>query len=232
MVDTTKASGTTQAAKTVGAPGRTTKTNQLVVSGAYMELLVGGPYTRDKEEHLFGHAALHVVVGSKDITYDFGRYGKTWGTFDSEGEGVLNVWTSFKAYISGENSLGRTTTGFVYYLENVNAEAVIAHFDGVVAQKKELRKKTATATRYVLPANYHPTTNNCTTVTIDGARVSGKAIVQNPAEYREMRGLSWTERQAARTQKWTQDGIFMPADLQAMLEGNTEARYDKKNVYK
>jgi hypothetical protein len=44
-----------------------------------MEILVGGPYTRDKEEHPFGHAALHVVVGSKDITYDFGRYGKTWG---------------------------------------------------------------------------------------------------------------------------------------------------------
>ncbi|WP_447890792.1 hypothetical protein [Pseudomonas hormoni] len=139
-----------------------------------MELLVGGPYTRDKEEHLFGHAALRVVVGSKDITYDFGRYGKTWGTFDSEGEGVLNVWTSFKTYISGENSLGRTTTGFVYNLERSKAE---------------------------------------------------------PSQYREMRGLSWAERQAARTQKWTQDGIFMPADLQAMLEGNTEARYDKKNVY-
>lgn len=43
MVDSTKASGTTQTAKTVGAPGKTTKTNQLVVSGAYMELLVGGP---------------------------------------------------------------------------------------------------------------------------------------------------------------------------------------------
>lgn len=44
--------------------------------------------------------------------------------------------------------------------------------------------------------------------------------------------VSWTERQAARTQKWTLDGIFMPADLQAMLEGNTEASYDKKNIYK
>lgn len=69
-------------------------------------------------------------------------------------------------------------------------------------------------------------------MTIDGAKISGKAIVQNPSEYNEMRGLSWVERQAARTQKATQDGIFMPADLQAMLEGNTEARYDKKNVYK
>lgn len=232
MVQSTKTSGTTETAKSTGASGKTTKTNQLVVSGAYMEILVGGPYTRDKEEHLFGHAALHVVVGGKDVTYDFGRYGKTWGTFDSEGEGVLNVWTSFKAYISGENSLGRTTTGFVYSLDKAKAEAVIAHFDGIVAQKKEIRKKTATAARYVLPGDYHPTTNNCTTVTIEGAKASGKAIVQNPSEYREMRGLSWVERQAARTQKSTQDGIFMPADFEAMLEGNTEARYDKKNVYK
>lgn len=149
MVQPTKTSGTIEAAKNTGTPGKTTKTNQLVVSSAYMEILVGGPYTRDKEEHFFGHAALHVVVGGKDITYDFGRYGKTWGTFDSEGEGVLNVWTSFKAYISGENSLGRTTTGFVYYLDKDKAEAVVSHFDGIVAQKKELRKKTTTTERFV-----------------------------------------------------------------------------------
>ncbi|NNA55716.1 hypothetical protein [Pseudomonas koreensis] len=232
MVQPTKTTSTTLAAKNTGTSGKTTKTNQVVVSGAYMEILVGGPYTRDNEEHPFGHAALHVVVGSKDITYDFGRYGKTWGTFDSEGEGVLNVWTSFKTYISGENSLGRTTTGFVYFLDNTKAEAVIAHFDGIVAQKKELRKKTATSSRYVLPSNYHPTINNCTTVTIAGAKISGKSIVQNPEKYNEMRGLSFIERQAARTQKNPQDGIFMPADLQAMLEGNTEAHYDKKNIYK
>lgn len=232
MVQPAQSISTTQSAKNTGVSGKTTKTNQVVVSGAYMEILVGGPYTRDKEEHPFGHAALHVVVGSKDITYDFGRYGKTWGTFDSEGEGVLNVWTSFKAYISGENSLGRTTTGFVYFLDNAKAEAVIAHFDAVIAQQKEQRRKTASSARYVLPSNYHPTTNNCTTVTIAGAKVSGKSILYNPSKYNEMRGLSFIERQAARTQNSPQDGIFMPADLQAMLEANAEAPYDKKNVYK
>ncbi|MFJ2711051.1 hypothetical protein ACIOZM_09165 [Pseudomonas sp. NPDC087346] len=128
--------------------------------------------------------------------------------------------------------MGRTTTGFVYFLDNAKAEAVIVHFDGIVAQKKELRKKNATSTRYVLPSDYHPTVNNCTTVTIAGANISGKPIVQNPSKYSEMRGLSFIERQAARTQKTPKDGIFMPADLQAMLEGNTEAHYDKKNVYK
>ncbi|AJO78123.1 MULTISPECIES: hypothetical protein [Pseudomonas] len=232
MTEPSRTTGTTQAAKTTGAQGKTTQTNQLVVSGPYMEILIGGPYTKDKEEHLFGHAALRVVVGSKEVIYDFGRYGKTWGKFDSEGEGVMNVWTSFRTYIAGENSLKRTTTGFVYYLDKAKAEAVIAHFDGVVAKQKEVRRKTPTATRYVLPGDYHPTTNNCTTVTLEGAKVSGKKLVQDPAKYREMRGLSWLEKQAARTQTWTADGIFMPADLQAMLEGNTEARYDKKNIYK
>ncbi|TWD51581.1 hypothetical protein [Pseudomonas sp. SJZ131] len=232
MVQPTRTSSTAEIAKNAGAPGKTTKTNQVVVSGSYMEILIGGPYARDKEEHLFGHAALHVFVGGNDFIYDFGRYGRTWGNFDSEGEGVLNVWTSFKTYISGENSLGRVTTGFVYNLDKAKAQAIVAYFDGVIAQKKEIRKKTAAVTRYVLLGDYHPTVNNCTTVTIDGAKISGKPIVQNPSEYSEMRGLSWVERQAARTQKSTQDGIFMPADLQAMLEGNTEARYDKKNIYK
>ncbi|XYQ84645.1 hypothetical protein ACTAB8_01465 [Pseudomonas syringae] len=90
----------------------------------------------------------------------------------------------------------------------------------------------ATSTRYVLPSDYHPTTNNCTTVTIEGAKISGKKIVQDPARHRKMRGLSWIEAQAARTQTWTTDGIFMPADLQAMLDENTETHYDKKNIYK
>ncbi|MEE3936003.1 hypothetical protein V2I68_10615 [Pseudomonas viridiflava] len=232
MTEPLKTSATRQAAKSTGTKGKTTQANQVVVSGPYMEILIGGPYTKDEEEHLFGHAALRVVVADKDITYDFGRYGKTWGRFDSEGEGVLNVWTSFNTYIAAEKSLTRTTTGFVYYLERAEADAVIAHFENLVANRKEVRRKMATSTRYVLPSDYHPTTNNCTTVTIEGAKISGKKIVQDPARHRKMRGLSWIEAQAARTQTWTTDGIFMPADLQAMLDENTETHYDKKNIYK
>ncbi|MFJ2526779.1 hypothetical protein [Pseudomonas helmanticensis] len=232
MVQSINTSGTKQAAKTSGASGKTTRTNRLAVSGAFMEILIGGPYTLKGEDHTYGHAALRVVVGGKDITYDFGRYGSVWGAFKSEGEGILNVWTSFNAYITNENRYGRTTTGFVYYLGNKEAEAVNAHFDGVIARKKELRAKFPTSTRYLLPESYQPTTNNCTTMTIDGAKVSGKPIIQKPEQYAELRGLSWVERQATHTQSSPRDGIFMPADFQAMLEGNTEARYDKKNIYK
>ncbi|WPX18244.1 hypothetical protein RHM58_31640 [Pseudomonas sp. 10S4] len=115
MVQPTKTSSTKQAAKDTGASGKTTKTNTLVVSGAYMEILIGGPYTHIGVDQPFGHAAIHVVVGNKNITYDFGRYGDVWGPFDSEGEAVLNVWSNFKAYVASEKSLGRTTTGFVYF---------------------------------------------------------------------------------------------------------------------
>ncbi|WP_285420060.1 hypothetical protein [Pseudomonas sp. efr-133-TYG-5] len=232
MVQPTKTTSTTQTAKNAGTSGKTTKTHQIVVSGAYMEVLIGGPYKWEGVDHPYGHAALHVVVGGKDITYDFGRYGLTWGPFDSEGEGLLNVWTSFRGYIANENRYGRTTTGFVYYLDNKSAEAVIAHFAEIIAARKQLREKFPTSTRYLLQKDYHPTTNNCTTMTMEGAKVSGKSIVQNPGQYAEMRGLSWVERQATRTQNLPKDGIFMPADFQAMLEGNTETRYDKKNVYK
>lgn len=232
MVQPTKTNSTTQAAKNTGASGKTTKTNQVVVSGAYMEILVGGPYKWDGVVHPYGHAALRIVVGSKDVVYDFGRYGLTWGPFDSEGEGLLNVWTSFRGYISNENRYGRTTTGFVYYLDSQKAEAVNAHFAEIIASRKKVKEKFATSTRYLLPKDYHPTTYNCTTMTIEGAKVSGKSIIQNPGQYAEMRGLSWIEKQATRTQNLPENGIFMPADFQAMLEGNTEAHYDKKNVYK
>lgn len=231
MVQPTKTSSTKQAAKDTGASGKTTKTNTLVVSGAYMEILIGGPYTHNGVDQPFGHAAIHVVVGNKNITYDFGRYGDVWGPFDSEGEAVLNVWSNFKAYVASEKSLGRTTTGFVYFLENSKAEAVIAHYDQLVSTKVKIKKTTDNYVRYLLPGSYLPTTNNCTTVSLEGAKITGKKIVSEPSKYMELRGLSWEKKIASKTQARTADGIFMPMDVQAMLEGNTEARYDKKNVY-
>lgn len=219
-------------AQNEGTTGLTTQSHKIIVSAPFMEILIGGTYTDlNNEAHTYGHAALHVMTLDKDLTYDFGRYGKTWGAFDSEGDGVLNVWSVFKKYISGENRLKRTTTGYIYYLELKKAKEIIAYFDALIASKKEIRNSSASMQRYVLQHDYHSTINNCTTITLEAAKRSGKRIVNEPEKYQEMRGLSWTERQAARTQGWSADGIFMPADLQAMLEGNRDEPYDKKNIY-
>ena len=92
---------------------------------ASIEILIGGPYTKEGKEHTYGHAALRVTTTAADRVFDYGRYGREWGFGDSEGDGMLRVWTDFNAYIAGENSYGRVTTGFLYEVPEARAEAVI-----------------------------------------------------------------------------------------------------------
>jgi hypothetical protein len=91
-------------------------------------------------------------------------------------------------------------------------------------------------TPYKITKDYHAVQSNCTTVTLDGTKPSGIDVYHNAQKYQELRGLSWTERQAAKTQTYPAGGIFMPFDLQAMLEGaKTEGAkyvYNKKNTYR
>jgi hypothetical protein len=68
-------------------------------------------------------------------------------------------------------------------------------------------------------------------MTIDGAQQSGKPIVQNAKVHAILRGLTATEAALARTQNWPHHGIFMPADLQSMLEANASCPYAKRNTY-
>lgn len=101
---------------TLSVPAKTAKdgvriaTNQLTqiqVRLASVELLVGGPYG----DHSYGHAALRVTTPEVDKVFDYGRYGQVWGFGNSEGEGILKIWSDFNAYIKEENDLGRVTTG-------------------------------------------------------------------------------------------------------------------------
>jgi hypothetical protein len=215
-----------------GVSGKTTRTNIVTVSRPYMEILIGGHYILDGEEHTYGHVALRVFVKKeRDFVYDFGRYGKTWGVFRDEGDGILRVWSSFEEYISSENAYKRITTGFMYYLEISRANTVISHFEEKIKTATKNGKRGTFMTSYILKENYHAVRNNCTTITISGSKKSGKTIVYNPFEYLGYRGLTTTEKMAAHTQKGPEDIIFMPEDFREMLEGNKTQPYDKKNIY-
>jgi hypothetical protein len=116
-------------AKQKGALGKTSRKNDIVVSRPFMEILIGGPYAFDGEDHTYGHVALRVFMkNEREFVYDFGRYGLKWN-LGSEGEGILRVWTSFQQYITSENFLGRTTDGFLYHLDEKEAEAIISYFE-------------------------------------------------------------------------------------------------------
>jgi hypothetical protein len=59
-----------------------------------------------------------------------------------------------------------------------------------------------------------------------GARVAIKDLDYNVSKYNEGRGMSFAEKTAAKVAGWP-SFIFMPADLQKMLEENPSHRPNK-----
>jgi RHS repeat-associated protein len=181
-----------------------------------IEILVGGPYTRGGEEHRYGHAALRIVTPTSDTTYDYGRYGRTWGRFGSEGEGILNVWSNFQTYIKGENALGRTTTGFSFVVTKEQAEKIQAHFDALVSGRKAILTG-KDMQRFRIAADYHALTSNCTTLTLGGAEAAFSDLEAAAGPYNKGNGMSRTERIAASLAGWP-TRLFLPADLKNYLQ--------------
>lgn len=192
-------------------------TNQLTtiqVQTASIELLVGGPYL----DHPYGHTALRVITKSGEYIYDYGRYARTWGIGNSEGDGVLNIWSNFDAYIAEENSLARQTIGFLYDVSEDKALEVIKFYDAKIASKKA-KRSTKVKMSYVIE-DYYALGPNCTTLSVDAAKVAVPDIDRDWKKYQEGRGLSMMERGIVSAKGWP-NHIFMPADLQAMLARST-----------
>jgi hypothetical protein len=178
---------------------------------ATVELLVGGPYGN----HPYGHVAVRVVNAASDTTYDFGRYGRTWGTGNSQGEGMLRVWTDFGKYIADENSTGRTTTGYIFRITPAEAQKIdsflSAKISGLTTNQDRGYMK-----QYRLPTDYDALTCNCTTLSVDGTKQALPNIDDNYSSYNSGRGLSLLEKGAAKVAGWP-NRTFMPADLGALL---------------
>lgn len=206
----------TPEASSAGVNISTTQRSVLRLSTPKIEILIGGPYTSNGEEHPYGHVALRVISEKSDTTYDFGRYGKTWGIGDSEGDGILNVWNDSSKYISTESSLGRITTGFVFDVTASEAERINAFYEEKTGGNKPI-KSTPHMKRYKLKENYHALGMNCTTISMDGAKSALPKIDNGSGSYIEGRGLGFKEKAAARIDGWPKR-IFMPADLQEFLK--------------
>ena len=194
-----------------------------------VEILVGGPY----KDHPYGHAALHVMTPTSDRVYDYGRYGKTWGVGNSSGEGIMQVWTDSKAYIAEENRLNRVTTGYSFPITEEQAKQINAYFDRQISGGcsscggAQPRTKTPVMTSYRLPTDYYALGPNCTTTTLSAAQIALPDIAKNAENYNKGQGLSFSEKAAARVAGWP-DHIFMPADLQSMMEGETAGKATAK----
>ena len=202
----------------------TNQNTKIQVRTASIEILVGGPYG----DHAYGHAALRVTTSEVDKVFDYGRYGKTWGVGGSQGEGILNIWNNSAPYIRGENALGRVTTGFTYETTEENANKVLAFYEQKIAGKK-IKSKTSAKTSVIID-EYYALGPNCTTLSVSGAKVIFPDIDRDRAKHQQGRGLGLMEKSLVRAKGWP-DNIFMPADLQSMLQNSTSRKAKTVTTY-
>ncbi len=210
-----------------GVAINTGSNTRITVRSASIQLLIGGPYTdRHDELHTYGHTALRVTTNEQEHIYDFGRYAGEQGP---TGQGRLRTWTDFKRYIASQNSYKRVTTGFQYNVSNQQAEHINSHFKSLIATRSPIQNKKH-MTEHRLAADYHALTNNCVTTSMTGAKLAITDLEHDVASHNQGRGMSSTERVAARLVGWP-GYIFMPEDLQAMLVDNTLRPAEKIEKY-
>jgi hypothetical protein len=200
---------------------------------AEMQLLVGGPYIAlDGEEHKYGHTAVRLKTKKFDLTYDFGRYGKTTGMFGESGDGILRVWSDFQAYIRGENALKRTTTAFVYSIFDHQAIASKNHFDQLIKGGKELSgRKTGSMSVYKLATDYHALGPNCTTLSVDGAKVAVPRIDYGSEKYNRPEDVLDLKERLALSANGGASRLFLPANLQKFLSTASPVRLLRTDVH-
>ena len=200
---------------------------------AEMHILVGGPYTSlDGEEHRYGHTALRVKSAKSDVTYDFGRYRAISGLFGESGEGILRVWSLFQPYISSEIALRRETTAFVYPIFEHQADAINAHFAEMTRTAQEISsKKRSTLSVYKLTTDYHALGPNCTTLSIDGAKVAFPKFDSGADKFNRPEDVLNFKERLALNAKGGAPRLFLPANLQVYLSSSAAMKPVKIERY-
>jgi len=200
---------------------------------AEMQILVGGPYiSADGEEHRYGHTALRLKTKKLDLTYDFGRYGKTSGMFGESGEGILRVWKEFQPYIKGENLLRRKTTGFIYLIFDHQAIAAKEHFDQLIKSGKELvGKRSSIMSVYKLITDYHALGPNCTTISMDGAKSAIPKIDAGSEKFNKPEEVLDLKERFALTAHGGAKRLFLPANLHRFLESASPVKLLRTDIY-
>jgi hypothetical protein len=123
--------------------------------------------------------------------------------------------------------LNRITTGYLYKISEEKAQQVIDSFNRKTAEKS---KKILPFYSSHLVDEYYALGPNCTTVSLDAAKIAVPTIDAGWKKYQNGVGLSFVERQLVNVKGWP-NYLFMPADLQDMLDHVTKPDYLRK-VYK
>lgn len=134
-----------------------------------LEILVSLP---DKEGQV-GHVVVKVRTFSPDevIIYDFGRYGRTWGKLNFEGEGVMRVWTGrsqVETYMRSGFKYHRTL-GWEIAVTEEQEKDIHQYYQELIATATSVTDQ-KTHVRYILPEDYHGVTNPCSVKALEGMK--------------------------------------------------------------
>lgn len=214
---------------------------------AWLELLVGGPYTKGGKEHRYGHTALLIRYSGGEFVYDYGRYRTIYpekidagimtihldGDSSPRGEGVLKVWSNFARYIASENALNRSTVGYGYAIMESQAQLIFRYFQ-VMLRGIEPYERNAVHQRYKTKMDYFALGPNCTTVSVDGAKQGVPGIVEGSEKYINADGIMGNDALIGMKIQGYKlpTRVFLPANLGAYLDGKPAIKVEKRTIYK
>ena len=134
-----------------------------------LEVILGMPY----KHHTIGHTAVRVRTfdQNKEVIYDFGRYGKTWGYLGFHGEGIMRVWRGkkqIKRYFRKQTSY-RDSIGFVIRVSPKEERKIYQYYERKL-KRARWKKKGTLHTRYRLKKDYSGINNQCTSMALEGLK--------------------------------------------------------------
>lgn len=176
-------------------------------------------------EHKWGHVSLRVKTDAQDYVFDFGRYGKMWGFFDTEGEPILRVWkNASNQHLKYQREGNPKIYAVRFQATNAQAQAVLGYFDRLTQGLKPYSSSKTLEYYNLKKPDFHAVNNNCTTVSVAAFMAGLPNMNVNNSDYAKGDGLYWWARSQAtsidydRTRKrWLH--IWWPKDLLSNLRG-------------
>ena len=135
-----------------------------------IELLIDDPNKKTRKS-FWGHATLRAKGPGFDQGYDFGRYGKVWGKFNTLGDPVLRVWSNLYQYIHNKIIWHNSPVyRFVFKASKEEVEEIMhAYQESILKDYPGAKVATGMENKgYLFDGDdFHFVTRNCTTTALE-----------------------------------------------------------------
>ena len=170
-------------------------------------------------DHKWGHVSLRVKDDDQDLIFDFGRYGKMWGFFDTEGDPVLRVWKNANAEHTKYQKAGNPKIHAVHFsVSDREAQNILNYYENLTRGIKPYESNEHLDYYNLGSPAFHAINHNCTTLSIAAFHAGAPRAQINDSAYAQGDGLYWWARAKAtkfdynpRIKRWGH--IWWPKDL-------------------